>query len=152
MKSWSRALVISGLLAFSSLSLAADLPQTTAPMPEMTEAEKANVAVVYGFMKALNEQKTEAATEPFVADEFKSHNPAIDGKKGLVGFASYLAKNHPKAQIKEWLLVYAKDDLVTQHYLYSHDGEKVDAKIVDIMRVKNGKIVEYWDSVQELKN
>jgi len=38
----------------------------------MADTEKANVAVVYGFMKALDEQNTEAATEPFVADEFKS--------------------------------------------------------------------------------
>jgi predicted SnoaL-like aldol condensation-catalyzing enzyme len=120
------------------------LPKTTVDVP-MNAQEKANVAVVFAFMNALNVDKDAAKVAPFIADNLITHNPEIKGKAGMVGFADYLKNTYPNAKVIEWIHVYAKDDLVVQHYLYSHDGKKVDNKIVDFFRVKNGKITEYWD-------
>lgn len=127
-----------------------ELPVTKFPV-SMNASEKRNVAVVFGFMNALNMDKNATKVAPYIDDGLITHNPEINGKKGMVSFADYLKEKHPKAKVVEWTHVYAKGDMVVQHYLYSHDGTKIDTKIVDFFRVKNGKIVEYWDVLQELK-
>lgn len=126
------------------------LPDVKVPV-QMTPQEKRNVAVVFGFMNALNVDKDAQKVAPFVADDLITHNPEIKGKQGMVGFANYLKDKHPNAKVMQWTHVYAKDEMVVQHYLYSHNGIKVDTKIVDFFRVKNGKIAEYWDVLQEIK-
>lgn len=120
-------------------------------MPAMSAEERANVATVYGFMRALNESKTPEAVAAFVADDMQSHNPQVKGKAGMTGFATYLANKHPNAAVTQWIHVYAKGDLVVQHYMYAHDGKTADMKIVDFFRVRDGKIIEYWDVLQSLQ-
>jgi len=140
------------LSAINSNALANEkLPLTEVNVP-MNAKEKANVAVVYAFMNALNIDKSAAKVAPYVDDNMIAHNPEIQGKKGMVGFADYLKDKHPNAKVVKWIHVYAKGDMVVQHYLYSHDGIKVDNKIVDFFRIKNGKIVEYWDVLQPIEN
>ena len=144
----------STLLMFGTATHAAEkleLPPVKFPVA-MTATEKGNVAVAYAFMNALNIDKSAAKVEKYIDDKLITHNPQIDGKRGMVGFADYLKDKHPNAKVMEWTHVYAKGDLVVQHYLCSHDGTKTDTKIVDFFRVKNGKIVEYWDVLQQLES
>ncbi len=146
--------IITGMLVLASTAAIADekvaLPQVEFPV-SMSDKEKSNVAVVYAFMNALNIDKSTIKVAKYVDDNLITHNPQIDGKKGMVGFADYLKEKHPSAKVVKWTHFYAKGDMVVQHYLYSHDGNKTDTKIVDFFRVKNGKIVEYWDVLQEVK-
>lgn len=116
----------------------------------MNAKEKTNVATVFAFMSALNIEKSASKVAAFIDENMIAHNPEIKGKKGMVGFADYLKEKHPNAKVIKWIHVYAKDDMVVQHYLYSHDGIKIDNKIVDFFRIKNAKIVEYWDVLQPI--
>jgi predicted SnoaL-like aldol condensation-catalyzing enzyme len=145
--------ILVGALLLSNIAYAKEkmeLPPTKFPVA-MSAKEKSNVAVVFAFMNALNIEKSAAKVAPYIDDRLITHNPQIDGKKGMVGFADYLKDKHPNAMVVEWTHVYAKGDMVVQHYLYSHDGIKTDTKIVDFFRVRDGRIVEYWDVLQELK-
>ena len=110
--------------------------------------ETANLAVVEGFFMALVENKDAAAVATYLADDFISHTPQVDGKQGMVDFATWQAENEPAAGFVDVFHTVAKDDLVIKYYSYSNDPTKgAELAIVDFFRVADGKIVEYWDVV-----
>ena len=76
------------------------------------------------------------------------HNPGVpDGKAPFVSFFTNRFKNTPEARARI-VRSSATDDLV---WLHVHSTERPGDRgraIVDIFRVKDGKIVEHWDVVQ----
>ncbi|MEN9659729.1 MAG: hypothetical protein RL571_3194 [Pseudomonadota bacterium] len=110
--------------------------------------EDKNKALVLKFYDiAFNKLDAEAVV-PFIAKDYIQHNPEVaNGVQPLQDFIRYLKTNSPnsRAVIKR---VIAEGDLVMLH-VHSQDkaGERGMA-IVDIFRVKNGKITEHWDVIQ----
>lgn len=116
-----------------------------------TPEETANLAVVQGFFKALVTDKSAAEVGKYLSDDFVSHSPDIDGKKGMMDFATYQATNYPHAAIVDVIHTIATGDLVIMHYTFANDPSKgPNYLIVDFFRVKDGLIVEYWDVLQTL--
>lgn len=115
---------------------------------EHTSLEAENLAVVDAFFKALVEDKDAEAVGEYLSDDFYSHTPSIDGKQGMMDFAANQAENDPGAGFVEIYHSFAHGDTVVRHYSYgSNPEEKADMMIVDFFRVKDGKIVEYWDVI-----
>jgi predicted SnoaL-like aldol condensation-catalyzing enzyme len=108
-----------------------------------------NKALVRAFYDAAINQKNYDAAVKYLGAEYKQHNPtAADGKEGLKAFIDFLKARFPNqhGEIKQ---VVAEGDLVVLH-VHSTRGDGPGRAIVDIFRVKNGKVVEHWDVIQDI--
>lgn len=106
-------------------------------------------AVVERFFTELITKKDPNGVASLLSDDFVSHEPSIDGKKGMVDFAAAQAADNPGAGIVEMIHTVVQGDLVVKHYTYSNEPSKgAELDIVDFFRVKDGKITEYWDVIK----
>ncbi|QKK19671.1 nuclear transport factor 2 family protein [Rhizobium indicum] len=109
--------------------------------------EEANRKLVVEFYDGFfNKHDIEAAS--VVADDYRQHNPQVpDGKKPLISFFIGFFKDN--AQSKAEIVGSAADgDLVWLHVHATNGADDRGQAIVDIFRVKDGKIVEHWDVIQ----
>ncbi len=139
-----RAVLSLSLLAGATAALAA-APQTA---PRDLAAEERNRELVVTFYDRFFNKHEVAEAAKVVADDYIQHNPHVpDGKEPFVSFFTDLFKKNPEAKVK--IVRSAVDrDLV---YLHSHSTRGADDRgraVVDIFRVKDGKIVEHWDVIQ----
>ena len=90
------------------------------------------------------------AVEKYVGDEYIQHNPLVgDGKEPFIEYFERMYKEYPDKSI-EFVRVIAENDLVALH---THQTWPDNAEYVtmDFFRFdENGKIVEHWDSIQEI--
>lgn len=114
--------------------------------------EQANKDLVLKFEDLAFEKKDVNAAAALLSDDFKQHNPqSPDGKEGFIqGIGGFLLKQNPnlKLTIKK---VIAQDDLVVLHVFGKYDNNNPAERgsaIVDIFRIKDGKIAEHWDVIQ----
>ena len=83
-----------------------------------------------------------------MADDYKQHNPTIrDGKAGATEFFTEMFKKYPNSTVKV-VHVAADGDLVWVHGHMIRYPNDPGVALVDIFRVKNGKLVEHWDIMQ----
>lgn len=83
-----------------------------------------------------------------MADDYKQHNPTVaDGKAGAIEFFTEEFRRYPNAKATV-AHVAADGDLVWVHaHIVRFQGDPGLA-LVDIFRVKDGKLVEHWDVIQ----
>ena len=98
----------------------------------------------------FNGKRPEEAFAKYVGAGYIQHNPhAPEGSeasaKHLAGFVSQAPGL--SLEIKR---VIAEGDLVVTHGLLKFSPEDRGSAFADIMRLKDGKIVEHWDVVQEV--
>ncbi|PDT34596.1 hypothetical protein CO671_20225 [Rhizobium sp. M10] len=111
------------------------------------KVEEANRKLVVEFYdRFFNSHDIEAAS--VVVDEYRQHNPEVpDGKKPLVSFFTGFFKDNPQSKAKI-VRSSADGDLVWLHVHATNGTDDRGQAIVDIFRVKDGKIVEHWDVIQ----
>lgn len=111
------------------------------------KVEEANRKLVVEFYdRFFNKHDIDAAS--VVADEYRQHNPEVpDGKKPFVSFFTGFFKDN--AQSRAEIVRSSTDgDLVWLHVHATNGAEDRGQAVVDIFRVKDGKIVEHWDVIQ----
>ena len=87
--------------------------------------------------------------DQYIVEDYIQHNPiAADGRQALKEIANKWIANQPKTQV-DFQKVVADGDLVFLHIKTKNFSGK-DVSLVDIFRLKNGKIVEHWDIMQEV--
>lgn len=132
--------------------------------PALTPGAKANpnVAVALGYIDVVwNQHKPVEGFAKYVAAD-EVHHPGKPGESKPEGLAKFL-EGFPqfKYDVKH---VYADGDYVIVHSLLTgipgmgapvaspmpggKPQSKVGDEVVDIFRIKSGKIVEHWDTVQ----
>ena len=116
-----------------------------------TRQEEANKKIVVDFYdKAIN-QKDFAAASKYLGEVYKQHNPlAADGPEGLKAFLEF-AKQNMATYHTEFKRVLADGEFVMVHaHARAHPDDPADrgSAVMDIFRVKNGKVVEHWDVAQ----
>ncbi len=90
------------------------------------------------------------AVEAYVGDQYIQHNPLVgDGKQPFIDYFEEMAKDYPDKKI-EFIRAVAEGDLVALHTLQTWPGNK-QYVTMDFFRFDdNGKIIEHWDSMQEV--
>lgn len=105
-----------------------------------------NKKMVADFYQELFGNKNIDAINKYIGDIYVQHNPYLaDGKEALIAACKVWFINAPKEKI-DIQHIAADSDMVFIH-TKSHAGSKV-ISIIDIFRIKNGKIVEHWDVAQ----
>ena len=90
------------------------------------------------------------AVEKYVGSEYIQHNPLVaDGKQAFIDYFDEMARDYPGKSI-EFVRAVAEGDLVALHTHQTWpDGDEYVT--MDFFRFdKEGKIVEHWDSIQEI--
>lgn len=104
-----------------------------------------NKMLVVTAMDAVFNQGDTAAVLKYWSEDYVQHNPQFpNGRDVILNFA----RNRPAGLKFEPGLVMAEGDLVMVHSRYTGFGPN-PMVIVDILRVKKGKLVEHWDIMQE---
>ncbi|RKS98443.1 ester cyclase [Flavobacterium sp. 123] len=111
--------------------------------------EEANKKLVVTFYQQLIGDKDVVAIDKFLDNNFITHNPTmLNGKEPLrTAFLKDFSKA-PKIKI-DYRHVGADGDLVFLHIKMTRPDGKVEA-IADIFKIKNNKIIEMWDVIQEV--
>jgi len=90
------------------------------------------------------------AVKRYVGAEYIQHNPLVpDGKEGFIAYFDEMAKEYPNKEI-EFVRAVAEGDLVAlhTHQVWPGGDEYVT---MDFLRFdENRKIVEHWDSIQQV--
>lgn len=115
------------------------------PVNYSVEQEEKNKKKAIKYLNyAFNGGKLPKALKRFADPNYVQHNPMIpDGIKPLTGaFESGKLSNH----CYDIKYVLAQNDLVVV-YSKLTEGDKINA-VVDIFRIRDGKMVEHWDVVE----
>ena len=117
------------------------------PMKYDLEANKNNAIAFYRMAYLGEPQK---AVELFVGREYIQHNPLVgDGKQPFIDYFTEMAEQYPEKEI-ECVRAVAEGDLVALHTHQIWPGNE-EYVTMDFFRFdSDGKIVEHWDSIQEV--
>ena len=118
-------------------------------MNQNIEMNKQNAIAFYKMAYLGNPSK---AVELYVGNEYIQHNPTVaDGKEGFIDYFTLMQQDFPEKSI-EFVRAIAQDDLVSLHTHQIWPGN--DQYItMDFFRFDDyGKIVEHWDSIQQIPN
>jgi predicted SnoaL-like aldol condensation-catalyzing enzyme len=113
------------------------------------EENKKNAIAFYRTAYSGNPAK---AVEAYVGAEYIQHNPLVgNGKQAFIDYFTAMAAQYPGKEI-EFVRAVAEGDLVAlhTHQTWPGNGEYIT---MDFFRFDtDGKIVEHWDAMQEVRN
>ncbi|MFI6977324.1 nuclear transport factor 2 family protein [Embleya sp. NPDC050154] len=102
------------------------------------------------FDLAFNDKQPMDAAAKYLGARYIQHNPhAPDGADAFVEFVTAFGARFPDLTI-DFKRVLAEDDLVVVHSLMRTSREDRGSALVDIVRVRDGRIVEHWDVIQPI--
>lgn len=115
-----------------------------------TKRIEANKQRVLEFYDLLINRKDFAAARAYIGSYYRQHNPLVaDGPEGLAAFVGFLRTEYPEAH-SEIKRVLADDDHVILHVHSMRPPHPRGRAIIEIFRLEEGKIVEHWDTIQEI--
>ena len=113
-------------------------------MGEPTAAK--NKAIVLEAFETLFNERDYAAAERFWSPNYIQHSAHIaPGREGLF----HLIKSLPPTLKYEPGTIVAEGDFVIVHGRFSGFGQPVNWIAADILRIKDGILVEHWDVIQD---
>lgn len=142
------ALSLAVLAPVAAVPLQAKAAKATTKPARNVAQEERNRQLVLKFYNGVFNDHQVASSASVIVDDYIQHNPGVpDGKAAFVDyFTGYFQKN-PAARSR--VVHSASDrDLVLLHVHSTNGATDRGHAIVDIFRVKAGKIVEHWDVVQ----
>jgi predicted SnoaL-like aldol condensation-catalyzing enzyme len=105
-----------------------------------------NKAIVLEAFEALFNKRDYAAAERFWSPSYIQHSAHIaPGRDGLFN----LIKSIPPTLKYEPGTIVAEGDFVIVHGRFSGLGQTVNWIAADILRIKDGILVEHWDVIQD---
>lgn len=111
---------------------------------------KSNKKNAIAFYKMAYEGNPVKAVELYVGDAYIQHNPLVgNGKKPFIDYFEKMAVEYSDKRI-EFVRAVAEDNLVALH-THQTWPEGDEYVTMDFFRFDaNGKIVEHWDSIQQI--
>jgi predicted SnoaL-like aldol condensation-catalyzing enzyme len=108
--------------------------------------ENSNKALVLEAFDTLFNKKDFAAAEKFWSPDYIQHSPHIQpGRDGLFN----LVRSGPAAMRYENNLIMAEGDMLMLHGRFIGHGGPANWIVLDIVRLKDGKLAEHWDVIQD---
>jgi predicted SnoaL-like aldol condensation-catalyzing enzyme len=105
-----------------------------------------NKTIVLEAFDALFNRKDFEGASGFWAKDYIQHNPLIpNGREALFHYVGSL----PASTRFEYQLAVAEGDFVMVHGRYSDNGFPIPWIVVDILRMKDGVMMEHWDVIQD---
>jgi predicted SnoaL-like aldol condensation-catalyzing enzyme len=105
-----------------------------------------NKALVLEAFETLFNKRDYVAAEGFWSPNYIQHSAHIaPGREGLFN----LVKGLPRTLRYEPGLIVAEGDFVIVHGRFSGFGQPANWIAADILRIKNGTLVEHWDVIQD---
>ncbi|MEN9353339.1 MAG: hypothetical protein RL318_664 [Fibrobacterota bacterium] len=132
-----------------AFALAATALVSAAQTPDRDlQVEEANRKLVVDFYEQVFNKHDVAGGATLLVEDYKQHNPRVpNGKAPFVAYFTGFFKEHPAS--KAHIVRSSTDrDLVWLHLHSTQDAKDSGRAIVDIFRVKDGRIVEHWDVIQ----
>lgn len=113
------------------------------------ESNKQNAV---SFYRMAFEGEPARAVQLYVGDEYIQHNPLVgDGKQSFIDYFNAMATQYSDKRI-EFVRSIAEHDLVALH-THQNWPDGSEYVTMDFFRFDtDGKIVEHWDSIQEIPN
>ncbi|MFC4507709.1 MULTISPECIES: nuclear transport factor 2 family protein [Streptomyces] len=129
---------------FSTLSR----PQVGAPGQRWFTAY--NKKIVTDYVDQLLVRKDLAAVDTYLGTEYHEHSPNVpDGAVGVkTGLGAYFER-FPQLSVVPKRVVAEGDLVAVQSHYVDAPGERGRA-VIDLFRVRDGKIVEHWDATQDV--
>jgi predicted SnoaL-like aldol condensation-catalyzing enzyme len=113
-------------------------------MAEMSDSE--TKAFVLKAFDALFNKRDYVAAERYWSPDYLQHSAHIEpGRAGLFN----LVRNAPATMRYENGLAVANGEFVMLHGRFSGLGQAANWIAADIVRVKNGLLVEHWDVIED---
>jgi predicted SnoaL-like aldol condensation-catalyzing enzyme len=111
---------------------------------------EANKELVLAFYRKMIGEKDPEGARAYMGEPYRQHSPyAKDGFEGVADFARMFKRDFPNHHY-EVKRVIAEGDYVVLH-LHGQSGPNPHGEaVIDIFRVKDGKVVEHWDVIQPL--
>lgn len=134
----------SGHDMFSTLST----PRLPGPDPRASSTDSEKIAL--GMMLGLTVDHDVTALDRYAAADYYQHSPtAVDGTAAAKETFSKIYAQYPGFTASPKRVI-AEGDYVAIHSHYKLGADDAGMAIVDLLRVRNGKVVEHWDVVQQL--
>lgn len=111
---------------------------------------ESNKQSAIAFYKMAYEGNPKEAVRLYVGDEYIQHNPLVgNGPEPFIEYFERMQKEYPDKSI-EFVRAIAAGDLAAVH-THQTWPDGVEYVTMDFFRFDpNGKIVEHWDSMQEI--
>jgi predicted SnoaL-like aldol condensation-catalyzing enzyme len=111
-----------------------------------TDVEQQNKELVIKAFDTLFNKRDYAAAERYWSPNYIQHSAHIEpGREGLFNLIKTMP---PKFKYEPGTIV-AEGDFVIVHGRFSDFGEPVNWISADIVRIKDGILVEHWDVIQD---
>ncbi|MER6961546.1 nuclear transport factor 2 family protein [Streptomyces sp. NPDC000618] len=109
-----------------------------------------NKKIVTDYVDQLLVRKDLAAFDTYLGTEYHEHSPNIpDGAVGVKsGLAAYFER-FPQLSVAPKRVISEGDLVAVQSHYVDAPGERGRA-VIDLFRVRDGKIVEHWDATQDV--
>lgn len=122
--------------------------------PVTLQSERARLArnkkLVLAFYQKMIGEKDPVAARRYMGSAYVQHSAyAEDGFEGVAAFARQFKAEFPQHRY-EVKKVIAEGDLVVLHLHGINGMSPHGEQVVDIFRVKDGKVVEHWDVIQPI--
>lgn len=120
------------------------------PINNIQKVEETNRKLVLDFYDQFFNQHDVKQASSVVAENYIQHNPDVpDGKAPFVSYFTDFFKKNPQSHAR--IVHSAVDgDLVWLHVHSTNGKNDRGQSVVDIFRVKDGKIIEHWDVIQDV--
>jgi predicted SnoaL-like aldol condensation-catalyzing enzyme len=142
-----RLAMLAAAASASTLLLGTPADAAPAHFGDPTAANKALVSYVYDQLLLYNNV---AAIDKYIAPDYKQHNPQLtDGPAGLRAYITWRAAQHPQPRNYQKRVI-AEGDLVTVMNDYQEQPSVSYMNIADTFRVRDGKLVEHWDTIEQV--
>ncbi|MFF5138161.1 ester cyclase [Streptomyces sp. NPDC013157] len=143
------ALALSTVLLVGEPAMAASRPAVTAARAEASQISRSK-ALVTDFTQRLYNRHDLSAIDAYLDADFTQHDPRIaDGPTGLRAYLTAQNAAHPDAYLSVKRVI-AEGNLVAVHSNLVLDPGTRGYSVLDLYRLSGGKIVEHWDTTQEV--
>jgi len=135
-----------GAISVAILGSAANHGFTTSGTSDNSVLEEKNKELVLKAFDTLFNKRDYVAAEQYWSPKYIQHSAHIEpGREGLFN----LVKSSPPTLKYEPGTIVADGDFVIVHGRFSDFGLPVNWIAADILRIKDGMMVEHWDVIQD---